>query len=57
MLFARSDNHHWSHTVRHFLLDGFFCVVGFWAAMVVNNGGVMGTLLFAYQRGQERGDW
>jgi hypothetical protein len=29
----------------------------FWAALVVNNGGVMGTLLFAYHRGQERGDW
>ena len=32
MLFARSDNYHWSHTVRHFLIDCVFCAVGFWAA-------------------------
>jgi hypothetical protein len=29
----------------------------FWGALVVNNAGVMGTLFFAYRRGQERGDW
>jgi hypothetical protein len=29
----------------------------FWGALVVNNGGVMATLLFAFQRGQARGDW
>jgi hypothetical protein len=29
----------------------------FWAALAVNNAGVLGTLLFAYRRGQERGDW
>ncbi len=35
MLFARSDNYHWSHTVRHFLLDSVCCVLGFWAAVAV----------------------
>ena len=35
MLFARSDNYHWSHTVRHFLFDSLCCVLGFWAAVVV----------------------
>jgi len=29
----------------------------FWGALVVSNGGVMATLLRAFQRGQERGDW
>ena len=32
MLFARSDNYHWSHTVRHFLVDSVCCAIGFWAA-------------------------
>jgi len=25
--------------------------------MVINNSGVLATLAFAFQRGQERGDW
>ena len=29
----------------------------FWSALVVNNGGVLLTLYFAFQRGQARGDW
>jgi uncharacterized membrane protein len=29
----------------------------FWGALVVNNGGVLSTLYFAFQRGQARGDW
>lgn len=35
MLFARSDNYHWSHTVRHFLFDGIFCALGFWMAVAL----------------------
>ena len=35
MLFARSDNYHWSHTVRHFLLDSMCCAVGFWGAVAL----------------------
>lgn len=35
MLFARSDNFHWSHTVRHFLFDSFCCAIGFWLAAAV----------------------
>ncbi|MDB6140379.1 MAG: sugar transferase [Verrucomicrobiaceae bacterium] len=35
MLFARSENYHWSHTVRHFLFDGICCVLGFWMAVAL----------------------
>jgi len=31
--------------------------IAFWAGLVVGNGGVLFTLIAAYARGEQRGDW
>jgi hypothetical protein len=31
--------------------------IAFWAGLAIGNGGVIFTLLAAYRRGEQRGDW
>ena len=48
MLFSRSDNYHWSHTVRHFLLDCVCVVAGFWLAASIRFGELVPDKIWSY---------